>query len=92
MIQVRFKGYDLRLDPATPERIQAKDSEFGCRCQAAVFYAHAICNFLRMHYFPMHDFQARHAGAVDPVGWAALGSPEARGLLRTLAENGGTPK
>jgi hypothetical protein len=36
MIQVRFKGYDLRLDPATPERIQAKDSEFGWDCQAVV--------------------------------------------------------
>jgi hypothetical protein len=36
MIQVRFKGYDLRLDPATPERIRLNDSEFSRGCQAAV--------------------------------------------------------
>jgi len=40
MIQVRFKGYDLRLDPATPERIRSKDSEFNRNCQAAAGYAH----------------------------------------------------
>jgi hypothetical protein len=47
MIQVRFKGYDLRLDPATPERIRSKNSEFSRNCQAAAGFlsegSAAIC-------------------------------------------------
>jgi hypothetical protein len=51
MIQVRFKGYDLRLDPATPERIRSENSEFSRNCQAAAGYPHAICKFWWMYYF-----------------------------------------
>jgi hypothetical protein len=57
MIQVRFKGYDLRLDPATPERIRSKDSEFNRNCQAAAGYAHVSCFLLRMYYFPAYDIR-----------------------------------
>jgi hypothetical protein len=79
MIQVRFKGYDLRLDPATPERIRSKDSESSRGCQAAAGDSHAVCNFLRMYYFSGHDIRLtvhrlEHRGAwtvaaigVDPT-------------------------
>jgi len=75
MIQVRFKGYDLRLDPATPERIRSKDSEFSRNCQAAAGYLHVICLFLRMYYFHAYDIQPRQPGAVHSVDRATPGAP-----------------